>query len=87
MLGEAGRYEEALAYAETLPSDLYGLTSSTAWVLEQSGRIEEALGLLRADAAADAWEAAALLVRHGRADEAIDSMPSIADLRASSRWG
>lgn len=58
-----------------------------AWVLEQSGRIEEALGLLRADADADVREAAALLIRHGRADEAIDSMPAIADPRAASRWG
>ncbi|MFF9572742.1 hypothetical protein [Streptomyces sp. NPDC014685] len=87
LLGEAGRYEEALAHAKTLPTDLYGLTSSTAWILEQSGRVEEALDLLRADADVEAWEAAALLVRHGRADEAIDSMPSIADLRAASRWG
>lgn len=87
LLGEAGRYEEALAYATVLPTDLYGLTSSTAWILEQSGRVEEALGLLRADAEVEAWEVAALLVRHGRADEAIDGMPSIADLRAASRWG
>ncbi|MGW6202512.1 tetratricopeptide repeat protein [Streptomyces sp. NPDC055089] len=87
LLGEAGRNEEALAYAATLPTDLLGLTSSTAWILEQSGRVEEALGLLRADTDVDAWEAAALLIRHGRADEAIDSMPSIADLRAASRWG
>ncbi|MFI9724694.1 hypothetical protein [Streptomyces sp. NPDC052092] len=87
LLSEAGRYVEALAYAKTLPTDLYGLTSSSAWILEQSGRVEEALGLLRADADVEAWEAAALLVRHGRADEAIDSMPSIADLRAASRWG
>ncbi|MFD3613105.1 tetratricopeptide repeat protein [Streptomyces atroolivaceus] len=87
LLGEAGRYEEALAYATVLPTDLYGLTSSTAWILEQSGRVEEALGLLRADADVPAWEAAALLVRHGRAEEAMGSMPTIADLRAASRWG
>ncbi|MFD5970896.1 tetratricopeptide repeat protein (plasmid) [Streptomyces sp. NA03103] len=87
LLGEAGRYEEALAYAGVLPTDLYGLTSSTAWILEQSGRVEEALGLLRADPEAEAWEVAALLVRHGRADEAIEGMPPIADLRAASRWG
>ncbi|MFE7616990.1 hypothetical protein [Streptomyces sp. NPDC057496] len=87
LLGEAGRYEEALAHAKTLPTDLYGLTSSTAWILERAGRVEEALGLLRADADVEAWEVAALLVRNGRADEAIDGMPSIADLRAASRWG
>ncbi|MGW5932468.1 tetratricopeptide repeat protein [Streptomyces anulatus] len=87
LLGEAGRYEEALAYAKTLPTDVYGLTSSTAWILEQSGRVEEALGLLRADADVEAWEVAALLIKHGRAEEAMDSMPSIADLRAASRWG
>ncbi|MFD8178004.1 hypothetical protein [Streptomyces sp. NPDC059709] len=87
LLGEAGRYEEALAYAVALPTGLYGLTSSIAWILEQSGRVEEALGLLRADTEVEAWEAAALLVRHGRADEAIEGMPPIADLRAASRWG
>lgn len=41
---------------------------------------------LWADAGTEAWEVAALLVRHRRADEAIDGMPSIADLRAA-RWG
>ncbi|MFE1519477.1 hypothetical protein ACFW9I_22075 [[Kitasatospora] papulosa] len=82
LLGEAGRYEEALAYAKTLPTDLYGLTSSSAWIPEQSGRVDEALGPLRADADVEAWEVAALLIKHGRAEEAMDSMPSIADLRA-----
>ncbi|MFE2453474.1 tetratricopeptide repeat protein [[Kitasatospora] papulosa] len=87
LLGEAGRYEEALAYAKTLPRNVYGLTSSTAWILEQSGRIDEALGLLRADADVEAWEVATLLIQHGRAEEAMDNMPSIAELRAASRWG
>ncbi|WP_424921989.1 hypothetical protein [Streptomyces sp. wa1] len=87
LLGEAGRYEEALAYAKTLPTDVYGLTSSTAWILEQSGRVNEALGLLRADADVEAWEVAALLIKHGRAEEAMDNMPSFAELRAASRWG
>ncbi|NYV74051.1 tetratricopeptide repeat protein [Streptomyces sp. UH6] len=86
LLGEAGRYEEALAYAAGLPTDLYGLTNSTAWILERSGRVEEALGLLRADDQVEAWEVAALLVRHGRAEEAMEGMPSIAELRAAGRW-
>ncbi|WP_260697034.1 hypothetical protein [Streptomyces sp. 130] len=87
LLGEAGRYGEALAYARTVPTGCYGLASSTAWILEELGRVEDALDLLRADPDVDAWEVAALLVRHGRADEAMDGMPSLADLRAASRWG
>ncbi|WP_330237527.1 tetratricopeptide repeat protein [Streptomyces sp. NBC_00525] len=87
LLGEAGCYEEALAYARTLPTGFYGMASSTAWILEETGRVEEALDLLRVDPDTDAWESAALLVRHGRADEAMDGMPSLAELRAASRWG
>lgn len=80
VLGEAGRFEEALAYAATLPTDLYRLTLSTAWILEQSGRLEDALELLQSDAEVRAWEVAHFLVRHGRAAEAIADMPTLADL-------
>ncbi|WP_433570209.1 tetratricopeptide repeat protein [Streptomyces sp. CA-251247] len=85
LLAEAGRYEEALAYAATLPSDLYGLTASTAGVLEQSGRVEEALALLRADGHVPAWEVAELLIKQGRATEAITGMPSLSELHEASR--
>ncbi|MFD6281347.1 tetratricopeptide repeat protein [Streptomyces sp. NPDC060209] len=85
LLGEAGRHEEALAYAATLPSDLYGLTASIAWLLEQSGHVEEALALLRSPADVPTWEVAELLIKQGRAAEAITNMPSISELHAASR--
>ncbi|MFC5959732.1 hypothetical protein ACFP51_36635 [Streptomyces pratens] len=85
LLGEAGRHEEALAYAETLPPDMYGLTVSKAWILEEMGRLEEALTLLRADTELRPSEAAELLIRHGRAAEAIAGMPSLAEQHAAGR--
>ncbi|MFJ5220475.1 tetratricopeptide repeat protein [Streptomyces sp. NPDC088354] len=85
LLGEAGRYEEALAYAETLPPDMYGLTARKAWILEDMGRLEEALALLRADAELLPSEVAELLIRHGRAAEAIAGMPTLAQQHAASR--
>lgn len=85
LLGEADRHEEALAYAGTLPSDMYGLTVSKAWILDEMGRIEEALALLRADTEVRPSEVAELLIRHGRAAEAIAGMPSLAEQHAASR--
>ncbi|MFF9019615.1 tetratricopeptide repeat protein [Streptomyces eurythermus] len=85
LLGEAGRHEEALAYAETLPSDTYGLTLDKAWILEEMGRVDEALALLRADPEVRPCEVAELLIRHGRAAEAIASMPSLAEQHAAGR--
>ncbi|MFB7328319.1 hypothetical protein [Streptomyces sp. NPDC056190] len=85
LLGEAGRHEEALAYAGTLPPDMYGLTVSKAWILEEMGRLEEALALLRADTELRPSEVAELLIRHGRATEAIAGMPSLAEHHAASR--
>jgi tetratricopeptide (TPR) repeat protein len=86
LLGEAGRYEEALVYAETLPPDMYGLTVGKAWILEEMGRLEEALALLRSDTDLRPSEVAELLIRHGRAAEAIAGMPSLAEQHAASRW-
>ncbi|MBL3670573.1 tetratricopeptide repeat protein [Streptomyces sp. M2CJ-2] len=85
LLGEAGRHEEALAHAETLPPDMYGLTVSKAWILEETGRLEEALALLRADTALRPSEVAELLIRHGRAAEAVAGMPSLAEQHAAGR--
>ncbi|MEU9464915.1 hypothetical protein [Streptomyces sp. NPDC048312] len=85
LLGEAGRHEEALAYAETLPPDTYGLTVSKAWILDEMGRLEDALALLRADTELQPSEVAELLIRHGRAAEAIAGMPSLAEHHAASR--
>ncbi|MEU9298539.1 hypothetical protein [Streptomyces sp. NPDC048266] len=85
LLGEAGRHEEALAYAGTLPPDMYGLTASKAWILEEIGRVEEALALLQADTEVRPSEVAELLIRHGRAAAAIAGMPSLAEQHAASR--
>lgn len=85
LLGEADRYEEALAYAGTLPPDIYGLTVSKAWILGGMGRVEEALALLRTDTEVRPSEVAELLIRHGRAAEAIAGMPSLAEQHAASR--
>ncbi|MGQ4729787.1 tetratricopeptide repeat protein [Streptomyces sp. Ju416(a)] len=85
LLGEAGRYEEALAYAATVPAGTYGLTATTAWILEQSGRVDEALALLRSDAEVSAWEVAEVLIRQGRAAEGISGMPSLAELHEADR--
>ncbi|MER6345997.1 tetratricopeptide repeat protein [Streptomyces sp. NPDC001595] len=83
LLGEAGRYEEALAFAATLPSGEYGVAETTAWLMGESGRVEEAIDLLR-DSGNDV-EAAELLVRHGRAAEAIAGLPSLSELREAAR--
>lgn len=85
LLGEAGRHEEALAYAETLAPDLYGLTVSKASILQEMGRPEEALTVLRADSELRPSEVAELLIRQGRAAEAIAGMPSLAEEHAASR--
>lgn len=85
LLGEAGRHEEALAYAETLPPDTYDLTVSKAWILEEMGRLEDALMLLRTDTELRPSEVAELLIRHGRATEALAGMPSLAEEHAASR--
>ncbi|WP_279329078.1 hypothetical protein [Streptomyces sp. OS603R] len=85
LLGEAGRHEEALAYAGTLPPDMYGLTVSKAWILDEMGCVEEALALLRADTEVRPSEVAELLIRHGRAAEAIAGMPSLAEQHAAGR--
>ncbi|MER6678511.1 hypothetical protein [Streptomyces sp. NPDC000983] len=85
VLVETGRYEEALAYAGTLPPDMYGLTAGKAWILEETGRLEEAIALLRADTGARGSALAELLIRHGRAAEAVAGMPSLAELHAASR--
>ncbi|MCL7379764.1 hypothetical protein [Streptomyces sp. 35G-GA-8] len=64
---------------------MYGLTVSKAWILEEMGRVEEAVTLLRADTELRPSEVAELLIRHGRAAEAIAGMPSVAEQHAASR--
>ncbi|MCX5256936.1 tetratricopeptide repeat protein [Streptomyces canus] len=85
LLGEAGRHEEALAYAETVPPDTYGLTVDKARILEETGRLDEALTLLGADTELRSSEVPEFLIRHGRAAEALAGMPSLAELHAAGR--
>ncbi|MFG2732986.1 tetratricopeptide repeat protein [Streptomyces canus] len=85
LLGEAGRHEEALAYAETVPPDTYGLTVDKARILEELGRLEEALTLLRTDTELRSSEMPEFLIRQGRAAEALAGMPSLAELHAARR--
>ncbi|WP_307813129.1 hypothetical protein [Streptomyces sp. N35] len=81
LLGEAGRYEEGLAYAATVPIDEYGLRGQKAWLLAGAGRLDEALDLLRPHTR-DFFDLAYLLIENGRAGEAITAMPPLAELRA-----
>ncbi|MFE3760395.1 hypothetical protein ACFXPI_01300 [Streptomyces sp. NPDC059104] len=85
LLGEAGRLDEALAYAETLPVDQYRLAETTAWLLGEAGRADEAIDLLRAGGIETARGLAEFLIRQGRADEAIAALPSLAVLHEDSR--
>ncbi|MFD7324816.1 hypothetical protein ACFV9D_27640 [Streptomyces sp. NPDC059875] len=85
LLGEAGRYEEALTYAATLPAGQYGLTETIARLLEKSGRVEEAISLLRASGSERPSELADLLIRQGRAADAIGGMPSLPALHEAAR--
>jgi tetratricopeptide (TPR) repeat protein len=85
LMGEACQYEEALAYAATLPADQYGLTETTAWLLEKSGRAEEAIDLLRANHSERPLELTELLIRQGRAAEAIAGTPSLSELHEAAR--
>ncbi|GAA4830141.1 hypothetical protein GCM10023235_00080 [Kitasatospora terrestris] len=83
LLGEAGRYDEALEYAATLPADEYRLLETKAWLLADSGRVEEALALLRAGGTAHLSDLAEILATHGRAAEALAVLPMVAEQRAA----
>ncbi|MBC9715717.1 hypothetical protein H9Y04_24540 [Streptomyces sp. TRM66268-LWL] len=65
-----------------MPIDEYGLRGQHAWLLAGAGRLNEALDLLRPHVR-DFFDLAYLLIEHGRADEAIDCMPPLAELRAT----
>ncbi|WP_024756019.1 tetratricopeptide repeat protein [Streptomyces exfoliatus] len=90
LLGEAGRYEDALAYAATLPPEEQPYTNMTvSGVLERLGRVDEAVELLRTTEGASAWEPVEVLARHGRGAEGLAGMPSLAEEREerSRRYG
>ncbi|MET9725466.1 tetratricopeptide repeat protein [Streptomyces zaomyceticus] len=86
LLGQAGRYEEALAYAATLPPEEQPSTDLVvAGVLECLGRVDEAVELLRTGEGSSPWEAVEVLARHGRGAEGLAGMPSFADEREARR--
>ncbi|MEU3604939.1 hypothetical protein AB0E83_05700 [Streptomyces sp. NPDC035033] len=77
LLGEAGRCEEALAWAATLPPEEEKYTAVvSAGVLERLGRTDEAVELLRTTEGVSAWEAVEVLARRGRGAEGLAGMPS-----------
>ncbi|MFE5730328.1 hypothetical protein ACFQ7A_05360 [Streptomyces sp. NPDC056528] len=89
LLGEAGRYEEALAYADALsPEDREDSFRAVAGILDCMRRPDQAIDLLRAGGASP-WEVVEVLARNGRAAEGIAGMPSFAEEREarSRRFG
>ncbi|MFE2760425.1 tetratricopeptide repeat protein [Streptomyces halstedii] len=90
LLHENGRLDDALAlldersaeFVEEHPSWFH---SNRIWLLGEADRHEEALALLRTDTEVQPSEVAELLIRHGRAAEAIAGMPSLAEQHAASR--
>ncbi|MGA5069351.1 tetratricopeptide repeat protein [Streptomyces exfoliatus] len=86
LLGQAGQYEEALAYAAALPPEEQPYTDRVvAGVLERLGRVDEAVELLRTGDGISPWEAVEVLARHGRGAEGLEGMPSFADERKTHR--
>ncbi|MGW4898526.1 tetratricopeptide repeat protein [Kitasatospora sp. NPDC004240] len=85
LLGKAGRHTEAIALAATLPQDEPGQWDpSIADLLEDDGRTEEAVTLLRSSPHRSAANSLAdLLARTGRPTEAIAAIPSTAEQRAA----
>jgi tetratricopeptide (TPR) repeat protein len=82
LLGEAGRFREALAEAAELPADEYASqATAVAWLLEQDGRVDEAVDLLRNAETGSSWQLAELLIGQGRPAEAIAAMPAVSAQR------
>jgi tetratricopeptide (TPR) repeat protein len=83
LLVKAGHTEEAIAEAMALPAEEYRDRDTTiAGLLEEAGRVDEAIALLRSSAESRApRELADLLIRQGRPVEAIASLPSISAQR------
>ncbi|MEU6749197.1 tetratricopeptide repeat protein [Spirillospora sp. NPDC046719] len=83
LLAKAGRHDEAIAEAVALPAEEYcGRDTTIAGLLEEAGRVDEAIALLRSSAESQApRELADLLIRQGRPVEAVASLPSISAQR------
>ncbi|MFJ4185444.1 hypothetical protein [Kitasatospora sp. NPDC089509] len=86
LLSEAGRYKEGIAEATALNEQEPGeWDTALAQLLEQDGRLEEALALLRSSTHNLArHDVPDMLIRHGRPAEALDSIPTIAESRAAA---
>ncbi|MFD4658423.1 hypothetical protein ACFWP2_22655 [Kitasatospora sp. NPDC058444] len=86
LLGEAGRHAEGISEATALNEREPGeWDTALAGLLEQDGRLEEALALLRSSTHDSAdRDLADMLVRHGRPAEALAAIPAIAEKRAAA---
>ncbi|MCX5345086.1 tetratricopeptide repeat protein [Streptomyces atratus] len=78
LLANLGRYQEAITEAAAVPPEEYNRDVMLASLLEETGRVDEALAVLRTSAAPDGHRALTeFLIRQGRPTEAIASLPSI----------
>lgn len=78
LLGENGQYPEALSTAAAVsPDKRADFADLIARLMEQSGRVDEAINLLLSTESCRPWEVAELLIRHGRPAAAITGMPAI----------
>ncbi|MEW2490601.1 tetratricopeptide repeat protein [Streptomyces sp. NPDC048411] len=82
LLAKVGRHQEAIAEAAAVPPEEYNRDVMLASLLEEAGRVDEALAVLRSSAASDGRCALAeFLIRQGRPTEAIASLPSVSAQR------
>ncbi|MFJ9448255.1 hypothetical protein ACIRRH_41545 [Kitasatospora sp. NPDC101235] len=85
LLGEAGRCAEGISEATALNKREPGeWDTALARLLERDGRLEEALALLRSSTHYLVHhDLPDMLIRHDRPAEALDSIPTIAEARAT----
>ncbi|WP_431676132.1 tetratricopeptide repeat protein [Kitasatospora sp. KL5] len=86
LLGEAGRCQEALAEAAALPGEPGDWDIPIAFLLAQTGRVDDAVDLLRSSPALRATsELAELLIEHGRPAEAVAVFPTVSAQRKKAQ--
>jgi hypothetical protein len=89
LMGETGRSREGIAEIEPVRArEPDQWDQSLAWLLERDGRVDEAVEVLRTSMEfGSARELALLLIRQGRAAEAVADFPTVAAHReAMARW-